>query len=234
MAEIRVVCPGCAAEYRLPGDAIPPGGREVECSACGHVWHAVPPAARLALVGAVDAAKALPAPLPPPGAGPVLNRPLPSSVLDILHDEVEHERRARAADSAPDRAGGTNGAASVPGGHGGTIEPDWPATTITRHVNWQMALPGPPDPPLPVPGGPAGAMAPVVRPAAAARPGPAPGAGAGRYAAGFGLALALAAAAAGLYALAPAPTEPGALAQGRAQVDVLRGWLQDRTDRLLR
>lgn len=233
MAEIRVVCPGCDAEYRLPGDAIPPAGREVECSTCGHVWHAIPPAARLALVGAVDAAKPPPGPLPPAGGVPVLSRPLPSSVLDILQNEVEHERRARAADSVPDRAGGTNGAAPGPEGYGGTIEPDWPATTITRHVNWQLPLPGPANLSLPGTSAAAGAMAPAVHPAAPVAP-PRAAPGAGRYAAGFGLALALAMAAAGLYALAPAPTQPGAVAQARAQVDEMRLWLQDRTGRLLR
>ena len=40
MAEIRLICPGCGAEYRVPETAIPPDGREVECSACGKIWHA--------------------------------------------------------------------------------------------------------------------------------------------------------------------------------------------------
>lgn len=44
MGEIRLICPGCEAEYRLPGDAIPATGREVECTACGHVWMARPEA----------------------------------------------------------------------------------------------------------------------------------------------------------------------------------------------
>lgn len=44
MGEIRLICPGCEAEYRLPADAIPATGREVECTACGHVWLAHPDA----------------------------------------------------------------------------------------------------------------------------------------------------------------------------------------------
>ena len=44
MAEIRLICPGCDAEYRIPEKAIPPEGREVECSDCGRVWHGERPA----------------------------------------------------------------------------------------------------------------------------------------------------------------------------------------------
>ena len=31
-------CPSCAKTYRTPSSAIPPGGRDVQCSACGCVW----------------------------------------------------------------------------------------------------------------------------------------------------------------------------------------------------
>lgn len=43
MAEIQLTCPGCAAEYRVEAGAIPPRGREVECTACGRIWHATRP-----------------------------------------------------------------------------------------------------------------------------------------------------------------------------------------------
>ena len=42
MAEIRLICPGCAAEYLLPEGTIPARGRQVECTACGQVWQATP------------------------------------------------------------------------------------------------------------------------------------------------------------------------------------------------
>ncbi|MFD2440012.1 zinc-ribbon domain-containing protein [Paracoccus kondratievae] len=35
---MRLTCPRCAAQYEIAESAIPPAGREVECSACGHVW----------------------------------------------------------------------------------------------------------------------------------------------------------------------------------------------------
>ena len=32
-------CPDCHKTYRVPSSAVPPGGREVRCSACGAAWH---------------------------------------------------------------------------------------------------------------------------------------------------------------------------------------------------
>jgi len=31
-------CPTCEAQYRVPDDAIPPVGRNVQCASCAHVW----------------------------------------------------------------------------------------------------------------------------------------------------------------------------------------------------
>ncbi|MDQ2066361.1 zinc-ribbon domain-containing protein [Xinfangfangia sp. CPCC 101601] len=35
---MRLVCPNCDAKYEVPDGAIPEGGRDVQCSACGHAW----------------------------------------------------------------------------------------------------------------------------------------------------------------------------------------------------
>lgn len=35
---MRLVCPNCDAKYEVPDGAIPQGGRDVQCSACGHAW----------------------------------------------------------------------------------------------------------------------------------------------------------------------------------------------------
>ncbi|WP_216670980.1 zinc-ribbon domain-containing protein [Mangrovicoccus sp. HB161399] len=35
---IRIVCPSCQAAYEVPQAAISAGGRDVQCSACGHNW----------------------------------------------------------------------------------------------------------------------------------------------------------------------------------------------------
>lgn len=244
MAEIRLVCPGCAAEYRVLETAIPAEGREVECSACGNVWHAGGP-----LQG--QAAGDLPRSPVPRDEPPRLSRRLPDSVLDILRDEVEHERRARAAEAKAEKpalpappAVRTRPAA----------DPDWPATTVTTaitpHVDPEPAAPPPlapqaadkpalwPDPapqPTSLPQPEASRPEPA---GAAARPAPVTAPARGGYAAGFGLAVALAAACLALYVLAPTVAGQGAagktLMQIRGQVDEARLWLQDRATGLAR
>lgn len=40
---MRLVCPNCGAQYEVPDDVIPHGGRDVQCSNCGHTWFQVHP-----------------------------------------------------------------------------------------------------------------------------------------------------------------------------------------------
>jgi len=35
---MRLICPNCDAQYEVPDDAIPPGGRDVQCSNCQLSW----------------------------------------------------------------------------------------------------------------------------------------------------------------------------------------------------
>ena len=35
---MRLVCPNCKANYEIPSNAVPIGGREVKCDSCGHSW----------------------------------------------------------------------------------------------------------------------------------------------------------------------------------------------------
>lgn len=91
MDEIRLTCTACGVQYRLPADAIPPQGREVQCTACDHVWMARPPGPALAPTVGSDPV----APEDVPADAPRLNRPLSPNVLAILRDELEYERRAR-------------------------------------------------------------------------------------------------------------------------------------------
>lgn len=35
---MRIICPNCSAQYEVEAAAIPPEGRYVQCSACGHGW----------------------------------------------------------------------------------------------------------------------------------------------------------------------------------------------------
>lgn len=95
---MRLTCPHCAAQYEIPDSTIPASGREVECSACTHVWHQS------------ASAPAIPEPIAEPGPGsgapydpaarPTLNRPLHESVLAILREEAARELSARAAPTA--------------------------------------------------------------------------------------------------------------------------------------
>ncbi|SNR39005.1 zinc-ribbon domain-containing protein [Paracoccus sediminis] len=239
MAEIRLICPGCAAEYRIPDTAIPAEGREVECSACGNVWYATATPAR------PDAAD--PSVAAAPTDLPRLNRRLPDTVLDILRDEVEHERRARAADGPT----GLPGTASS--GPRLVADPEWPATTITRHIHSDPVESVAPAPsaPRPAPAANITGQSPSavtarpetaapVEPAPAAAPPPMPAApSADRgYAAGFGLAVLLAAVLIGLYVLSPSLTDRGTFGDRvmdlRAQADDARFWLQDRAAILIR
>ncbi len=45
---MRLVCPNCDAKYEVPDDAIPEGGRDVQCSGCGHAWFQMRPEAEIA------------------------------------------------------------------------------------------------------------------------------------------------------------------------------------------
>jgi len=40
---MRLTCPNCDAQYEVPDRAIPAGGRDVQCSNCGHFWYQMPP-----------------------------------------------------------------------------------------------------------------------------------------------------------------------------------------------
>ena len=97
---MRLTCPNCDAQYEIDDALVPSQGRDVECSACGQVWFQPGPAAA--------AQTASPAAGPEAAARP-LNRQLSASVLSILQDEVDFERRARSG-GRPAKADSENGA----------------------------------------------------------------------------------------------------------------------------
>ena len=86
---MRLVCPRCGAQYEIDAEAIPARGRDVECSACEHVWRAYP--------AGFD-----------PAARPALSRPLDESVIEILRGEAAEARGESADDTdlvlAPEHA----------------------------------------------------------------------------------------------------------------------------------
>ena len=62
--EMRLTCPNCGARYEVAESAIPPEGRDVQCSNCATTWFQ--PGARSE--GATS--EPIPAPAPPPAAPP--------------------------------------------------------------------------------------------------------------------------------------------------------------------
>lgn len=118
---MRLVCPNCDAEYEVPDEVIPPEGRDVQCSNCGHTWFEGPVGAAGEDVPVEEEAAAAPvAGGPEPGApepdrvdGPTVpernssgsGRQLDPEVASILREEAEREeaaRRAERLESQPD------------------------------------------------------------------------------------------------------------------------------------
>ena len=103
---MRLVCPNCDAEYEVDASVIPDGGRDVQCSNCGHAWFQISPE----LEAAIAAEEALYEP-PPPVERPVPasasasasaampQRQLDESVLAVLKEEAEREVEARRAEA---------------------------------------------------------------------------------------------------------------------------------------
>lgn len=108
---MRLVCPNCDAQYEVDDGVIPAGGRDVQCSNCGHTWFqpgaedAADEAAAAAAEAAPEqeaapetAADAAPEMSADDAAAPESRRALDPSVLDVLREEAEFEREARAAE----------------------------------------------------------------------------------------------------------------------------------------
>lgn len=113
---MRLICPKCEARYDLDPALIPPEGREVECSGCGHIWfqRSRPPLRTPQPLqgGASEASKAEPPDQDEVHLGPfeedegdVLaaappRRKLNESLLAVLREEAEREAQARLAEAA--------------------------------------------------------------------------------------------------------------------------------------
>lgn len=97
---MRLICPNCDAQYEVPDEVIPPEGRDVQCSNCGHTWYQAHP-------DHPELAETLQAP-PPEGDfpheedGSAADRPAPArreidpAISGILREEAEREARLRA------------------------------------------------------------------------------------------------------------------------------------------
>lgn len=123
---MRLTCPNCGAQYEVPDDVIPETGRDVQCSNCGDTWfqaHPDHPA-----IGSIadtdddtdpqdaDAWEDVPptdtpsAPQTESAPPPATPQPQPETpirerrrmdpeVAEVLREEAEREKRARAAQS---------------------------------------------------------------------------------------------------------------------------------------
>ena len=117
---MRLTCPSCGAQYEVPDDVIPDGGRDVQCSNCGNTWFQAkdtentPEALAEEAAAPKDAvwhpevasdledppsdnAGATPGDPPPPT--PPRRRELDPAVADILREEAELEARTREAEA---------------------------------------------------------------------------------------------------------------------------------------
>lgn len=100
---MRLTCPSCGTEYEVEDTAIPPEGRDVQCSNCQTLWFqtAGPGIAAAAEERAPSAGEEAPGFAPPP---PLPQREIDPAVLAILHEEAARETAARAVEKAVERA----------------------------------------------------------------------------------------------------------------------------------
>lgn len=98
---MRLICPNCDAEYAVDDAAVPPTGRDVQCSNCGHAWFQLPANALAQPEAGLD----LPEDqfnwpdAPEDDAAPIPNRPIDEGLLAILREEAEREAAARRAEA---------------------------------------------------------------------------------------------------------------------------------------
>lgn len=108
---MRLVCPNCDAKYEVSDDAIPEGGRDVQCANCGHAWFQMKQAAAPA-----DAVPEMEPEADAPSIAATYG--VDDSVLAILREEAERESKARLVDAQqagvqPRMAGDAEGDAAM-------------------------------------------------------------------------------------------------------------------------
>ena len=100
---MRLTCPNCKAQYEVEDSVIPEGGRDVQCSACGHTWYQYPLSMALQM-RAEELGEPVEEPAPPaaPQNKAASQRRLDRSVMDLLREEAEREIRERRSAVAGD------------------------------------------------------------------------------------------------------------------------------------
>lgn len=92
---MRLTCPNCDAQYEVPDEAIPPAGRDVQCSNCSNTWYQHHPDQP---EDAPDPQTGDDEPSPDTPSAPARRR-LDPQVADILRAEAEHEARLRGSEA---------------------------------------------------------------------------------------------------------------------------------------
>jgi predicted Zn finger-like uncharacterized protein len=94
---MRLTCPNCTAQYEVEESVIPSSGRDVQCSACGHIWFQYPAEVSLAMRAAEleDDEDDDDAPEPAQGEAGAAATQIDRKVLDVLRDEARRELDAR-------------------------------------------------------------------------------------------------------------------------------------------
>ncbi len=94
---MRLICPNCGATYEVDASLIPPAGRDVQCSNCGHGWFQHP--GDMETDADAPEADAPEAETPETGASArPRRRELDPEVADVLREEAEREAAARRAE----------------------------------------------------------------------------------------------------------------------------------------
>lgn len=148
---MRLICPNCDAQYEVSDDAIPPEGRDVQCSNCGHGWFQRPvslapapePERPVALIPTPKAPPPSPASAPVPAAplpplpdeeeddeaslepAPVAppSRSLDKGLLAVLREEAELAARQREAEGADPAPAASAAPAAPPSPEAALAEP---------------------------------------------------------------------------------------------------------------
>lgn len=91
---MRLICPNCDAQYEVDDAVIPEGGRDVQCSSCGHTWFQT---AHQADASDEGTAPVVAETIPPEA---LRRRSLDDTVLSVLREEAERETKAREAEGS--------------------------------------------------------------------------------------------------------------------------------------